>query len=148
MKFSEINGGVAVQFDPTTDVLMGVRTIDGIAEDKLFNLPPIAASGDSVDAVPGAGAGVGASVTAGKTNAGVITLTTGASAGVGTLVTATYPAAFANGSSVVLTPANAAAAEDLAKVYVAGTAAGFVLSAQDALTDATQYKFNYLVVGD
>lgn len=148
MKFSQINGGIPVQFDPATDVMVGVRTIDGVSEDRLFIPPPLTAYGNDIDITAGAAAGVSADVSAGKTCAGLLVLTTGASAGTGTLATATYPEAFPNGSFVCFMPANAAAIGAMAKFYAVGTAAGFTLTATSALTDATEYRFNYIVIGE
>lgn len=81
---------------------------------------------------------------------GEITLTTGSSTKTtGVIATVTLPAAFPNGCRVALTPSSAAAALEVADVFVATTATGFTLRASgNSLTASTaNFKWYYTVTG-
>jgi hypothetical protein len=107
-------------------------------------------------ATPTIAAGVGAGTTptisiAGTVEGGVITLTTGTLPTLSAVVaTVTNANAFPTGSSVVITPANANAAllSGTSMVFTVGSTSSWTLnSGSVALTDATSYLWNYIVIG-
>jgi hypothetical protein len=100
------------------------------------------------------GTGAGTSPTvgiAGANSGGVITITTGTTPGSSSVVaTVTFLSPFPNGSSVVLYPGNAATAllSGTSMVYTTGGTTTFTLtSGTVALVAATQYIWNYHVIG-
>lgn len=110
-----------------------------------FGSPP------AVAADPGAGTGATASLDTGSTDlAGQISVTTGA-VGVttGEQVTLTYDISFPNNSRVILTAAdsNAALAEATLGVYKTSGASSFTINVNVALTAASTYTWDYIVVG-
>lgn len=81
---------------------------------------------------------------------GEITLSTGSSTKTtGVIATVTLPAAYPNGCRVALTPSSAAAALEVADVFVATTSTGFTLRASgNSLTASTaNFKWFYTVTG-
>lgn len=148
MKLSEINGGTPQVFNPSTDKLVGVRTVDGVASDQLFDLPPLTSYGpNNVYAVESA-AGVGATISGQGINAGLITITTGTGTGIGNLFSITYPQAFPNGSSGILQASNAAALSLMSHLYIVANATGANIMINGGIADVTIYEFNYLIVGN
>lgn len=109
--------------------------------------------GTSPTITAGTGAGTSPTVSlSGPVAGGSITVTTGTSptGSNATVATITYPVGFPTGSSVTLTPANAAAAAltGSTEVFATGTTTGFTItSGSSALTASTTYLFNYRVTG-
>lgn len=100
----------------------------------------------------GTGAGTGPTISiAGNAVAGRVTLTTGTlPAAGGTVATITYANAFGTDSFVTLTPgnSNAAALNGLTMVFANGSASSFTItSGGTGLSAATQYIWNYIVIG-
>jgi len=109
-------------------------------------------SGDALPTVAvGAAAGSGSPTVTlvGGATAGRITLTTGTSpTTTGVLCTVTLPTKHPTGCFVTLTAADADAGAHIARVFVTSTTTTFVLNASGtALTQATEYIFNYQVTG-
>lgn len=84
----------------------------------------------------------------GNAVSGTVTLTTGTTAKTGKLAVVTLPVSFPNGTRVLLTPADSDAATVAAKIWVtSGTSTFTMWVATAALSDATQYLWNYTVTG-
>lgn len=103
---------------------------------------------------PNANAGAGASAVMqihARNLGGRFSLTTGAVPASGNQVRIDYASLTYSGASyVIITPAetNAAIAESTLGVYVSADTTGFTLAANLALTTATTYSWNYVVMGD
>lgn len=106
-------------------------------------------SGGAATVAAGAAAGSSPTVSvSGNGVSGTLTVTTGTSATTGVLATITLPVSFPNGCRAVLTPADSDAAAGAAKIFVTTTASTVVVNVGTAaLTDATQYLWNYTVTG-
>lgn len=102
----------------------------------------------------GSGAGTSPTISIQGTNiGGIINVTPGITAAAGaTLVTVTYSSlTYGNDSYVVLYPNNAATAllSGVTMVYATGTTTTFVITTgTSALTPATAYSWNYIIVGN
>ncbi|MDB5490373.1 MAG: hypothetical protein JWO78_222 [Micavibrio sp.] len=113
---------------------------------------PILSGGTAATAAAGTGAGTGGTIAiGGASQGGTITVVTGttpsASSVIGTL---THPTAYPNGSSIVITPGNAAAAalSGTSQVFAAGgTTTATLTSGSAALAAATTYIWNYKITG-
>jgi parallel beta-helix repeat protein len=82
----------------------------------------------------------------GNDSAGTITLTTGyAGLSNGVLAHLTFSSSFETAFKVVITATNSPASK--AEAYVTKTANGFDLTTDATLTPATQYQFDYIVLG-
>lgn len=151
-KLSQINAGVPVQYAPSTDTAVGVRTIGGVASDQLLSGLVSAANMTAIGTAPtvavGAGAGSGSTATVGQDNAGVLTITTaGTPAASSTVVTVTANVGFTNGCAVLLFPANAAALSAPALSATGSTTGWTVTSGTSALTTGQTLEYNYVVIG-
>lgn len=118
-----------------------------------FNRPinrQLFSSGGAATIAAGAGAGSSPTVSvSGNAVAGTVTITTGTTAATGVLATVTLPVTFQNGCTAVLTPADADAAAAVAKIYVTSTSSTVVINVGTAaLTDSTEYKWTYTVIGN
>lgn len=142
MRTLESTGGSALNWATVGSILLTDANLSSLASS-----PPTF--------TPNAGAGTGATVTDQTTGAkstdmaGRIRITTGTGVTSGSQATITFAIPFANDTVVNLTPANAnaALAFGVSSIYVTAGAASFDIFAGVALTDATDYDFNYFVVG-
>lgn len=97
----------------------------------------------------GAGTGPTTNATIGNATAGYIQFATGTLPAAGLIFTLTLPYSFANYGFMVFSPANAAAALVIARLYTGSTTNTVTLSiATTGLVASTAYAFNYHIIGD
>lgn len=114
--------------------LMGANKIKGLG------LAPTIAAGTGV------GTPTVLTVT-GTDTSGTVTVTTGTAVASNALTTVTFTSAYTTTPKVVFSPANEIAGTHISRVYVTSTTAGFsLMCSSTALSDTTQYQWNYHVI--
>ena len=156
-KLSQINGGIATQYVPATDAMVAVRGLGGTPTDQLVtgvlsSANPVATGLAAPAVALGDGAGAGATKTlAGKDMAGTLqVITAGSPAANSNIAVVTSNVAAPNGSSIVITPADAATAAAIAasSIYAVGSTTGWTLACGAvALTTGHTLNFNYHWIG-
>lgn len=136
----------AIQYFPSVQAKTLFATISASS-------PLVCASklkGQSLSPTIAAGAGVGTPTVltvSGTDTAGLITVTTGTAAASNTLLTVTFSSAYTSIPNVVFSQSNEVSGTHFSRVYCVPTTTGFSLVGSSvALSDATQYKWNYIVV--
>lgn len=114
--------------------LMGANKIKGLG------LTPTVAAGTGV------GTPTVLTVT-GTDTAGSINVTTGTAVGSAVLTTVTFTSAFTTAPRVIFSAANEITGTHIGRVYVTATTTGFsLMSSSTALSNTTQYQWNYHVI--
>jgi len=114
--------------------LMGANKIRGLGV-----TPAIAA---------GAGVGTPTVLTVGGTDtSGTVTVTTGTAAGSNVLVTVTFTSAYTTAPKVIFSANNEITGTHISRVYATSTTTGFsMMCSSTALSNTTQYQWNYIVI--